>query len=410
MLSSSKKFLGFLIIFIAATALFWVVSDNFSDDATAPPYETALVDVGDVYQRVSLVGHVNAEKTVEVGAEVSGRVDKVLVEENQKVSEGQVLAIIAPEAFSNRVSRAKAKLQQASATLSKQTAAVDRLRLKLRRRSNVDNQLAFSAEDLELLKYELTAAQSDLEFSQAEVQLAKSDLVQAELELSRTAIKSPVDGVVLQNHIQSGQTVNAALETPVLFVVASNLSEIQLEANIDEAIVTKIKPGHRVSFTADAYQDVPFSATLRRIRKVPAAGLNYVAYPAVFTATTSKETPLVPGMTVNLTVDLIEPARNVVRIPIDATRYFHPEFTPPIPDKIKENVPRPHWEAAAFGYDQGKLLKENKSRVFVLTEENEVVPRLFTIGVSNFSYVEAIDGEVEVGDRVILGRKSYGQQ
>lgn len=396
-----SKIVGFLIVGVLAASSAFVVGRQ-SEPQTSQ-YDFAIVDRGDVTERVSLVGRVNAKKTVEIGAEVSGRIENVLVQENQNVGKGDILATIEAEQFVNEVARAKAKLLQAEAARDKQLANVERLARQLDRRQDVSSSLAYSSEEIERIRFEKRAAEADLKFTTAAVLLSQSELERAQLEHARTIIRSPVDGIVLENRISTGQTVNASLETPVLFVIASDLNEFQLEANIDEAIVTKIDVGFEVTFTAEAYEEARFKARVSRIRKIPAPDINYVAYPALFDASSGPEAPLMPGMTVNITADLIEPARSVIRVPVDATRYFHAAFKPAIPDVVKENFPRDQWEAAAFGYDQGAMLRHGYSRVFVIDKDEQVVPKLVRLGASNYDYVEITSDNLEEGERVILG-------
>ena len=391
----------FVLVLMGAAALYW------KDLEPTTNYAVTTVERGDILQRISLVGTVRAKNTVEVGAEVSGKIQNILVEENQSVSKGDILAIIAPETFENATLRARATLLQAEASKDRQQAVVRGLSQRVSRRKNTSAALAFSVEELEALEIDLEAAEADLRKADAVVQLAQSELERSLLELKRTTIRSPSDGIILERRVEPGQTVNASLETPVLFVVASDLKDIEIVANVDEVNIGKINTGQTVSFYSDAYEDKSFAATVERARQVPTPDLNYVAYPVLFSAKSSPEAPLIPGMTVNIVADLITPVTGVVRIPVDATRYHHQGFLPPIPDVVKQNLPRDQWQAAAMGYDFGSLIREGKTRIFVLTEDQVVEPREVKLGASNYEYVEIVAGDLAEGEKVILGRLNY---
>lgn len=399
----------FIVLFLVLVVSGVVGTIYYSVLPANSQFITASVDRGDIYQQISLVGVVKAQNTVEIGAEVSGRVAKVYAGEGDTVVKNQVLAEIADEHFRNAVVRSEANLQQALAARNKQRAAVQSIEARLNRRQENGSSLAFSKEDIESLSFELREGQADLQFAEAAVDLAKVEVERSKLELERTVIRSPLDGRILEQLVREGQTVNASLETPILFAITSGFDEMELVANVDEANIGKLRSGLEVQFSTDAYREKTFVATLKRTRNTPVRDLNYVAYPAIFKTVTDKDTPLLPGMTANITANVVEPVINVVRIPVDATRYKHASFRPQIPEVVKENVPRDQWEAAALGFDFGTLIRTGKTRVFVLDSKGNVLAREVTLGISNFDFVEVQSDEIRVGDRVILGLNLSGE-
>ena len=324
--------------------------------------------------------------------------------ENSEVKAGQILAYLEPDIFNNAVTLTKAQVAQVQARMEKQEAILQDISSRLDRRLSAQNSAAYSIEAIDKLKYEKKVAETDLKILKGDLELTQNDLARAEIDLERSIITSPVDGIILERFIEPGQTVNAALNTPKLFTVASDLSKIEIIADIDEIDINKLGQGQEVTFTAEGNIEDQMTATLKHIRQTPNTELNYVAYPVVFSADTAGKR-LLPGMTANITIDLQKPVVGVTRIPTDATRYRHAEFKPTLPEKIKAQIPRSQWEGAARGYDIGTLFRLGKIRVFTVNSKGEIEPKLIKVGAANYEYTTVLEGDIKEGDKLLLSQK-----
>ena len=331
----------------------------YSQNDPASIFITAPVEKGRFESVVSASGTIEAQLTVYVSSELSGRIAKVLVDYNDEVTAGQPLAELDQESFVARVTEAKAALRVAVATAHVQQGAVERAKLmiinarsdqelaelrvaaaqarqdeaereaerktKLAATGNVaDRDLsqartarAVGAADLsaafgevkmkkdaiQIAEADLSIAEANLENAEAVVEQRQAALDQAELDLNRTVLRSPIDGGIIDRDINPGQTIAATLEAKTLFIIANNLETMEAHANIDEADVGKLKVGQQARFTVDAYPDRIFSGNVLQIRKAPEVVQNVVTYTAVISAP-NPEHLLIPGLTADLASSL----------------------------------------------------------------------------------------------------------
>jgi HlyD family secretion protein len=323
----------------------------------APQWRTAKVSRGGITASVSATGTLNAEVSVPVGSQVSGQVKEVLADFNSEVKRGQLIARIDPETFEYRVRQsqadldaARAQVLTAQANISAASAAVSRIRVNLAeaRRDLERKQLLvernfISGAELEKARAVLDAATEEIKSSQAQVEVAQAQarsaqavvaqreaqLLQARADLERTAIRAPVDGIVIKRSIDAGQTVAASLQAPELFVIARNLRDMQVDTSIDEAEIGKIRLGQRATFTVDSYPGRSFSGEVKQVRKAALTVQNVVTY-TVVVATANPDLALIPGMTAN--VRLVTDARDgVLRVPNAALRFRPPDWQEPAP-------------------------------------------------------------------------------
>jgi HlyD family secretion protein len=303
------------------------------DGKPALTYDTASVDRGVVEKTVSSSGSVAALITVDVGSQISGQVLQLSADFNSKVKKGDLLAIIDPQTYKSRVRSAEADLAVAHANVGTQQATLRKAQLTLeqsqrdlkRQQALADAQLiaATAIEDTrkltELAAGDLEIARAQLANSQAAVQTRQSSLDQARIDLSRTEIRSPIDGVVIQRSISTGQTVAASLQAPTLFSIAQDLARIQIEAKVDEADIGSIKEGNEASFTVDAFPEQTFRGRVAQVRLASANVQNVVTYSVMVQADNPREI-LLPGMTANVRI-VTARRENVLRVPNDATRF-----------------------------------------------------------------------------------------
>ena len=335
---------------IAAAALLALAAGGWwwaqRDDAGATSYRTATIERGALQASVSASGTVNPVTQVSVGSQVSGQIKAIHVDFNSEVKAGQLIAEIDPQTFEYRVNSAQADLDaaQAAVAIAMANAASSRANvsramtdLAEARRAHERNlslvaQSFIAQSEADRTRAALASAEEALKAAQAlagvseaqilsaraNVQQRRAALAQAQVDLSRTRITSPVDGIVIKRTVERGQTVAASLQAPELFVIARNLSDMQVDTSIDEADVGRIRAGLKASFTVDAFPGRSFEGEVRQVRKAATNVSNVITYVAVvnFDNTDGR---LLPGMTANVRV-VTEQRENVLKVPNAALR------------------------------------------------------------------------------------------
>lgn len=316
-------------VLIAGGSAWWL---SQRADASAVQYRTAKIERGPLQATVSASGAVNPVTQVSVGTQVSGQIRELYVDFNSEVKAGQLIAQIDPETFEYRVRSAQADVDAARAATLTQQAALAKAKVdaeELQRDFERKTQLvakqfiaASEAEKAQALarsgaeNVKLVAAQ--LQSAQAGVAQREASLAQARIDLQRTRITSPVNGIVIKRAIEKGQTVAASLQSPELFVIAQNLQDMQVDASIDESDVGRIRTGQKATFTVDAFPGQTFEGQVRQVRKAAQNVANVVTYVAVvgFSNTGGR---LLPGMTANVRV-VTDSRENVLKVPNSALR------------------------------------------------------------------------------------------
>ncbi len=287
--------------------------------AAAPKYTTARADVGPVVGRVTASGTVSALVTVQVGAQVSGRIQALAVDFNSKVTKGQVLARLDPALFEAALQLAQANEKAALGGLARaQALEKDAQRKLVRARTLADQKLVPLAE-LEAAQAEVEVAQANIQAAEGSVAQARATRQQAQVNLAYTTITSPIDGTVISRAVDVGQTVAASLQAPTLFTIAENLSKMQVDTNVSEADVGKLSDGMEARFSVDAYPARVFTGRIRQIRYAPQVVQNVVTYDAVIDVA-NDERLLRPGMTANVAF-VYARADDAVRVPNAALRF-----------------------------------------------------------------------------------------
>lgn len=403
-------------------------------------YITAPVERGDVSTTLSATGSLRALVTVQVGSQLSGQIAELLVDFNDRVREGEPLARLDPRTFVFAVRGAEAGLEVARAEVLKQhaelkTAAsefasarhslevahahVESAQARLteaerdlkRKRTLAETEVLAQAQvDQATTAYQ--SATADRQAAKAQVEVAKeavvaaearqlmadanllhaqaterkqaAELDQARIDLERTVISAPIDGVVIGRNVDRGQTVAASLEAPTLFTLARDLREMEVHANIDEADIGRISLGQRASFTVDTYPDRAFSGTVSQIRKAPQLIQNVVTYTVVL-STQNPDLALLPGMTALVTL-VVDEAKDVLKVANAALRFQPPGNT--IADTTTAG--------AAGGAGGG-------AAVWIQGDGEAPVPVQVVLGRSNESATEVIGESLRAGQQVIVG-------
>lgn len=316
----------------AGAGLLWMM-DPTSQSRAKLVYDTALVSKGPIRKVVATSGPVRALVTVSVGSQLSGLIDKLNVDFNSEVKEGDILATIDDRTFASRVSQARADLLAAKAGLTNQEAALKRAEAVMEQadrnlgRQKTLQQKGFAATaTLDTATRDLDVATADIAVSKAQIDSAKAAvaqreaaLKQAEIDLDRTKILAPIKGTVISRTVDVGQTVAASLQAPELFKIAQDLRRISVEAQVNEADVGQVAEGNPVSFTVDAYPDRTFKGKVTQVRLAATELQNVVTYTVIIEAS-NDDRRLYPGMTANVQIAVAEKA-DVLRVPNDALRF-----------------------------------------------------------------------------------------
>lgn len=345
-----------------------------------PRFVTAKVTQGSIVRAVTATGTVNPVITVQVGTYVSGPITAIYADFNSPVKQGQVIAKIDPRPYAAAVALSTAALANAQAQLKKDQANLEYQQITYERdvkalKENVDSQ-----DQVDSQKSTFMQARAQVALDQASIQQQQATLQQAQLNLNYTDIKSPVDGTVVSRNVDVGQTVAASFQTPTLFLVAKDLTKMQVDSNVSESDIGGVLLGQRATFKVDAFPERDFEGKVAQVRQAPITVQNVVTYDVVVNVD-NPELLLKPGMTANVNI-VTARAKNVVRVPIDALRF----------------VPHGHSEDAngAAAAD----VPGTQTTVWV-PNGHRIKPLSITTGLSDGTWVEMKDGGLEQGDLVV---------
>ncbi|MEP6783960.1 MAG: efflux RND transporter periplasmic adaptor subunit, partial [Acidobacteriota bacterium] len=294
---------------------------------------TAPLSRGDITDTVGATGTLQAVTTVQVGSQVSGNIQWLGADFNSIVKKGQVIARLDPSLFDAQLQQVQANLAQSRANLTKSRSELDRAKVQLTdanqkyaRAKELSGKLLLSTSELDAAKVAVDSAtaavgSSEASVTQSQAQVTQSDasVNQSQVNREHTIIVAPIDGIVTQRNVDVGQTVAASKQAPTLFIIAADLAEMQVNANIDEADVGRIRPNQQVSFRVDAYPTDNFIGTVTQIRLQPIVVQNVTTYGAVITVP-NRQLKLKPGMTANVKIEIAK-RTNALRIPNAALRF-----------------------------------------------------------------------------------------
>jgi len=307
---------GALVVLGAA----WALLDD-GDQAAAPTYVAETIERGAITATVTATGIVNPVETVQVGTYVSGPIQEILVDFNSPVTKGQLLARIDPRPFQVKVQAAEADVANARAALVKAEADQNLRARNLRRARQLRGEGIIAQSELDAAESESAGANAQVELASAAIQSAEARLREARVSLDYTNIVSPVDGVVVSRNVSVGQTVAASFQTPVLFLVAADLTKMEVAASVSEADIGGVAVGQDATFTVDAYPQSTFAGRVAQVRNAPINIQNVVTYDVLVNAA-NEDLRLKPGMTANVAIVIAE-VPDAIRVPSSALR-FHP--------------------------------------------------------------------------------------
>ena len=429
-------------------SLLSVTSSFSAASIDAPAYRTAAVERGDIVATVQAAGTLNALVTVDVGSQISGQVKELYADFNSSVSQGQVIARVEPEIYEAKLAQSQAELEMAETMVSVQRAQIERDRAGAEnakaaeesakaqttraglalddatqdreRKRPLAQQNIVTAADWERIQNAHRSAQAQvtasraLELSQAaaigaaeaalkmaeaqltntlaQVKQKQAVLRQAQIDVDRTYIRAPVTGTVVNRAVSSGQTVAASLQTPTLFTIAQDLTQMQVEASVVEADVSRFEIGQPVTFTVDAQPGRLFTGNVKQIRKAPQIVQNIVTYVVVIT-TKNPDEVLLPGMTANLQV-VVAKREGVLKVPNTALR-FHPI------GQVAKNEQKLATRADTAETSAGE--PGVSGRVFVLNPKGQPTLVQLQLGITDGRVTEVLSGDLKEGQPVIIG-------
>ncbi|HEY0052461.1 MAG TPA: efflux RND transporter periplasmic adaptor subunit, partial [Caulobacteraceae bacterium] len=321
--------LGAAVLLVAAVVAFLLLRKG----GDADPYRTEAVARGEIVRSVSASGTLEALSTVQVGSQLSGQVTQVLVDYNDRVTRGQVLAILDPQTQRSSVEQAQAAVSASAASVAAQQANLAQAQAQVAvaqaafgRQQTLFNAGIVAPAALETARAELQTAQAGVRTAQAQIRSAQAQVQQQQAQLrsqqtqlGRTVISAPISGVVIDRQIEPGQTVASGLNVAVLFTLAGDLSRVQALIRVDEADIGSVREGLPVRFTVDAFPNDNFTGVVTEVRKLPTTESNVVAYTVVVEADNPGQ-KLLPGMTANAEI-ILERRVNALRVPNAALRF-----------------------------------------------------------------------------------------
>ena len=372
-----------LVIVLAIVAYSW-----WQGRPLAPRYVTSPVTRGPIVKSIITTGTVNPVVTVQVGSYVSGVIQALHCDYNTVVKAGQLCAKIDPRPYQLAVDQSTANLASAKAQLAKDRASLAYAKTNYERDLSLLKEGVVSQDTVDTDKSAYAQGKAQIALDQATIQQHQAALNAAQVNLGYTNIVSPVDGIVISRNIDVGQTVAASFQTPTLFLIAKDLTKMQVDTNVSESDVGGAKLGQKASFTVEAYPNKVFWGQVTQIRQAPITVQNVVTYNVVVSVE-NPQLELLPGMTANTRI-IADERSDSLRVPLQAIRFSPPGI------QRKQGVN----SKDAAKTDAGK-------RVWVL-RNGQPHPVPVTTGLSDNTFVEITSGELKVGDPVIVNAITSG--
>jgi HlyD family secretion protein len=361
-------------IFAVAAALLWL-----KHAPTSAHYVTTAAEHGSLIRAVTATGTVNPVVTVQVGTYVSGPIVKLSCDFNTEVKKGQICAKIDPRPYQVTVEQARANLANARAQLKKDQASLIYDRLEFTRNASLLKENVVSQDTVDSARSTADQAVAQIELDRANIQQQQASLHAAEVNLGFTDIISPVDGTVVLRNVDVGQTVAASFQTPTLFLIAQDLTRMQVDASVSESDVGPVRIGQPAEFTVDAFPHHPFPGSVSQVRQAPITVQNVVTYDVVLSVS-NPELLLKPGMTANARIITAE-QEDVLKVPLQALR-----FSPNGAGK-GDNLAHRHGDhTASLWVLEGKTLRQIQ------------VAR----GLDDGTSVQIVSGALKPGDQVVI--------
>jgi HlyD family secretion protein len=416
-----------LLIFTALLAGVGLFTAFEIRSKTPLEYYTAKVENGEIKQVVEATGTINAVITVQVGSQVSGSISKLYADFNSHVRKGQTIAQIDPALFEGALAQAKADLENARANLAvaiantaKAKASDVQMRADYERNLGLGKQGVISQQTLDVAKANAESATAQVNGAVAQEHQARAQLQQkeaavqvAQTNLDYTTIHAPIDGTVVARNVDVGQTVAASLQAPTLFIIAQDLTKMQVYAKTDESDVGQIRPGQKVSFKVDAYPRETFTGTVSQVRMNSTVVQNVVTYDTIIDFS-NPDLKLFPGMTAYVSIP-VATATNAIKVPNGALRY-KPDLQADeiralyqkygIPEKTAQRKPEKTAEATPGDAAETHSPKYDDQVVWKLLPDKTLQPVRIKTGITDHTFtemVQVLNGDLKADDALVTG-------
>ena len=439
-----KKILWIIVALVVVAGVVLGLTVLKNGKAKGVQYRTEVVGKGDIEALVVTSGTLNPIETIDIGAQVSGRIVDLYADYNSPVKKGDVVAELDQEQLKMKIQQNEASYQTRSASLEQAKVTLQTSEKSYERAKALFAKNLLSVEEMDAAEATFLNAKSSLISAQAGLAQAKSTLDLSKVDLGYAVIKSPVDGVVITRKVNVGQTLQSSFTPPVLFQVATDLTKMKVECDVDESDIGKVKEGQKVRFTVEAYPSEAFNGVVQQVRVSPTTTNNVVTY-ATIVNVDNPEKKLLPGMTATVSI-IVGEAKNVLRVPNGALR-----FTPPLSeaelkkmqDEMRERfmaqrqaqggqpgaaapggAPSGAAPGAVPGAPQGQTggqpggftrqgggqgggqARAQMPKVWVLDANGKMRMAMVRTGVADTSYSEVVRGDLKEGDVVIVGSLS----
>ena len=395
-----RKYLltGLLVVgLVVGVRYFWMNGVG----STPIAYRTAMIEKGSILASVGATGTINPVTSVQIGAQVTGKIISLHADFNSVVKAGDIIARIDPSLFQTKRDQAAANLINTKAMWSKARADLAQRKRELDRTRQLFSRDLVSQNELDVAMTAYEGAEAQREVAAAQIKQAQALLDTANLDLKYTVIRSPVDGIVIARNVEVGQTVTSGFTTPDLFLIALDLTKMQVDANVSEADIGGIREGQEATFSVDAYPNVVFHGLVRQIRNAPIIVQNVVTYDVVLEVDNA-DMRLKPGMTANVSITVAH-QDEVLMVPNAAFR-FSPEKAggqkvqgkPPKGESSLGQSSRPH-------SGSGKIGQAAEKTVWKMSAGGDPVAVAIRSGITDGQVTEIREGDLHPGDTVIVG-------
>jgi HlyD family secretion protein len=373
------------LLLVGGPLVWWALRSD-----TSVNFTTAPATRGAITRTVMATGTVNPVLTIIVGTYVSGVIQQLQCDYNTQVKQGQICAKIDPRPYQSVVDQNKANLAAARAQLEKDKALMAYTKLNYERNSRLAQTNAVSRDVADLAKSTYEQADAQVDLDEATIQQRQAELSAAEINLGYTNIISPVDGTVVSRNVTMGQTVAASFQTPTLFLIATDLTKMQVDTNVSESDIGGVKEGNRATFTVDAFPKRTFEGIVSQVRESPQTVQNVVTYDVVVSVDNA-DLALKPGMTAATRV-IVDQRNDVIRVPNQALRYW--------PGGLSGAAVR----QGAVPASVPATSESGQAQLWVLRDGEPTAMRVVT-GLDDDSFTEIVEGDLKPDDPVIVSEQ-----
>jgi HlyD family secretion protein len=418
----NKKLLFGIVILVVAVGIVFGFTVLKRNNDNGMQYALETIDRGTITALVDTTGTLNPVNIVDIGSQVSGKIEKIYVDFNSQVKAGQVLAELEQLNFQTKVQQNEANYLSSVAALEKSKVSLESSRKKHERAQSLFEKELLSYEEFETAEVQYFSAKADLQSAEARLEQAKAQLDTSKVDLTYTIIKSPIDGVVINRAVNVGQTVAASLQAPVLFQVANDLTKMQVECSVDEADIGRVKEGQTARFTVDAFPDDRFSGIVKQVRYSPEVIQNVVTYTTIVDVV-NPDMKLRPGMTATISI-VVGEAKNALRVSNSALRFQPPpEVLQELFEEMRREMQARRAQTGEAGGQQEKRRPQgnfqmgqgsdrmgsrqrDRARVWIQDETGKLKMVFIRTGVTDNAYTEITGGDITEGMEVITGENA----